>query len=154
MGHNDFNRKDLFTQHIRRMHSPPNPADADAFDATLESIRQRCWKSLRSPPPRSSCGYCLSPSSSSDTPEHQPGKEITFSGPASWDDRMEHVARHLEQGTAADEEREDVRLQEWMVGEGLLERVGGGWRVVGVGGRRRRGASGGKGEEDAVGEEE
>jgi len=41
-----------------------------------------------------------------------------------------------------------------MVGEGLLERVGGGWRVVGVGGRRRRGASGGKGEEDAVGEEE
>lgn len=67
---------------------------------------------------------------------------------------MEHVARHLEQGTAADEEREDVRLQEWMVGEGLLERVGGAWRVVGVGGRRRRGASGGKGEEDAVGEEE
>lgn len=156
MGHNDFNRKDLFTQHIRRMHSPPNPADADAFDATLESIRQRCWKSLRSPPPRSSCGYCPSAPLSSDASEQQPGKEVTFSGPASWDERMEHVARHLEQGTTADKEREDVRLQEWMVGEGLLERVGGGWRVVGVAGRRRRGASGGKGEgeEDAVGEEE
>lgn len=72
---------------------------------------------------------------------------------------MEHVARHLEQGTAAGEEREDVILREWMVGEGLLERVAGGWKVVGVGGRRRRGASGAKGvegdiEEDAVGEEE
>ena len=78
---------------------------------------------------------------------------------------MEHVARHLEQGTAANEEREDVGLRDWMIAEGLLERVEAGWAVVGVGGRRRRGGSKGdvggevgegegEGEEDAVGEEE
>lgn len=67
---------------------------------------------------------------------------------------MEHVARHLEQGTAAEPEREDIALRDWMLAQGLLQRVGSGWRVVGVGGRRRRGASGVMGEVDADGEED
>ena len=76
---------------------------------------------------------------------------------------MEHIARHLEQGKAVREEREDVGLRDWMIGEGLLERAAAGWRVVGAGGRRRKGGSkgdvgaeigDGEGEEDAVGEEE
>ncbi|KAI4122874.1 MAG: hypothetical protein LQ347_006351, partial [Umbilicaria vellea] len=43
-GFNEFNRKDLFTQHLRRMHSPARsapPTEQDAFDASLEGTRQR-----------------------------------------------------------------------------------------------------------------
>ncbi len=155
--HNDFNRKDLFTQHIRRMHGPSNAKDTAAFDATLESIRERCWMRLREPPPRSSCGYCLSssPSLTTNNQNHNHQQQpLTFTGPTSWDERMEHVARHLEQGTAAEPEREDIALRDWMLAQGLLQRVGSGWRVVGVGGRRRRGASGVMGEVDADGEED
>ncbi|KAL8940359.1 MAG: hypothetical protein Q9211_002325, partial [Gyalolechia sp. 1 TL-2023] len=105
--HNGFNRKDLFTQHIRRMHAPVSPAHSsvkDAFENTLDAIQRRCWIPLRDYPPKSICGYCAPHSSRSTntstgvaSPDHISGgavavrKPITFSGKGSWADRMEHV---------------------------------------------------------------
>ncbi|EME39743.1 hypothetical protein DOTSEDRAFT_94778, partial [Dothistroma septosporum NZE10] len=88
---NDFNRKDLFIQHVRRMH----PAAASRTEATsslpkagkdnesmqaLQDAANRCYKALRHPPQQSCCLFC----------------DQQFTGNGSWDDRMEHVGRHLE----------------------------------------------------------
>ena len=48
--YNEFNRKDLFTQHVRRMHGPGKTASKvanDAFEDALEATRQRCWRHQR-----------------------------------------------------------------------------------------------------------
>ncbi|KAL2367904.1 hypothetical protein RJ035_000582 [Blastomyces gilchristii] len=110
---NDFNRKDLFTQHQRRMHSPwassnrvsPSKQEQDAFDKSLEKVRKRCWIERRKAPRRSICTFC--------------GRE--FSGTYCWDDRMEHVGKHY--GKRDVETCEDVALREWAVQEGVLKPV-------------------------------
>lgn len=136
-GYNDFNRKDLFTQHVRRMHGPaiaPSGNGMDASDASLEVIRQRCWVSLRETPPASICGFCAHGGRT----DPDRGTLVTWDSPGSWDDRMEHVGRHLEKNEAGEAEDEDVGLREWMLREKLLTRDGaGGWLVVGCGGRKR-----------------
>ncbi|KAA6414407.1 MAG: hypothetical protein FRX48_01156 [Lasallia pustulata] len=115
---NEFNRKDLFTQHLRRMHFPPRSASAEreAFEASLEATRRRCWIKTRDPPPSSVCGYCCN----GDRDIGGLKNESVFEGPESWDERMEHVGRHMERGHAGREWREDVVLREWMVREGLI----------------------------------
>lgn len=128
-GFNEFNRKDLFTQHLRRMHAPARSAPAaekGAFEASLEETRQRCWIKTREPPQASVCGYCC------DGDREMGGmkSEGMFEGPDSWDERMEHVGRHLERGHAGREWREDVGLREWMVREGLIVWDGEGGRWV------------------------
>ncbi|KAL8745447.1 MAG: hypothetical protein Q9190_002408 [Brigantiaea leucoxantha] len=169
--HNDFNRKDLFTQHLRRMHGPGSSAsktEQERFGRELEDIKRRCWKPLRETPRKTVCGFCASASASSASASASASssssgglkkKEYVFEGSGSWDDRMEHVGRHLEKGD--DDEVEDVGLREWMVAEGLLEHVvGGGWRVYGSGAGRRRGRGCGSGsisgkqEEEDIGEED
>ncbi|OJD26659.1 hypothetical protein ACJ73_01958 [Blastomyces percursus] len=108
---NDFNRKDLFTQHQRRMHSPwassnrvsPSKQEQDAFNKSLEKVRKRCWIERRKAPRRSICNFC--------------GWE--FSGTYCWDDRMEHVGKHYEKRDV--ETCEDIALREWAVQEGVLK---------------------------------
>lgn len=140
-GFNEFNRKDLFTQHVRRMHGPPTSAsrtEKDAFDASLDAVRERCLISLRDSPPRSICGFCNSPAKANTRPDGvaaHGSRDVVFEGHSAWDERMEHVGKHLERGEGA--EMEDEGLREWMVGEGLVTRENGKWRVVGCGGRRR-----------------
>ncbi|MCJ1323300.1 hypothetical protein MMC15_008656 [Xylographa vitiligo] len=124
--YNEFNRKDLFTQHLRRMHSPPTSCsqhEKDRFKASLEAACTRCLIDIRSPPPYSSCGYC---------PVGQQG--TVFKGLGLWEARMEHVGRHLESGHGEEKQWvEDTVLREWMIAEGLVERVGGGeLRLVGL----------------------
>ena len=87
------------------------------------------------------------------------GKEVVFEGTGAWDERMEHVGKHLEAGETG--EREDESLRDWMVSQGLVGKEKGAWRVVGCGGRRRgRGANdagadkGGRDGEGADGEED
>ncbi|RJE17253.1 C2H2 finger domain protein, partial [Aspergillus sclerotialis] len=101
---NDFNRKDLFTQHQRRMHAPwmvrgdkrqPSEEEKDIFERSLEDVRARCWVEQRKPPGRSQCGFC--------------GR--VFCGPTSWDERMEHVGRHFEKDEFLSEEVEDMDLR-------------------------------------------
>jgi hypothetical protein len=120
---NDFNRKDLFTQHQRRMHAPwlqhnqrrtATEAESAAFDESLDEIRQRCWHQLRHPPHQSHCGFC---------------REL-FVGAGSWDARMEHVGRHFEREDHLGEELEDLSLREWGLREGVLTIVGGKCRLA------------------------
>lgn len=176
--HNDFNRKDLFTQHVRRMHGPlPTApgAEKERFEEGLEEVRRRCWKSLHEAPPRSVCGFCAgakrrseeetAPSSKEGVVEgegegEEEKKVPVFEGKAAWEERMEHVGRHLE-GQAMEGEDEDVELREWMVKEKLLSWEKGAWRVVGVAeakkqpGKGTRGQVGASdGDEDAEGDDE
>lgn len=155
-GHNEFNRKDLFTQHVRRMHGPRQPgsmrrnvtsAETNEFDEKLEAIRQRCWVQLRTKPPRSFCGFCRFKQEQYQKQQHdriinglvvQSGSEevndVIFDGECAWDDRMEHVGKHLERGET--EEVEDDVLRQWMADQGLLLKKDGQWEVVGCGSRR------------------
>lgn len=154
-GHNEFNRKDLFTQHVRRMHGPRQPgsqrrngasAEMNEFDEKLDAIRQRCWVQLRSKPPRSFCGFCRfkqeqyqkQHDQNINSLEVQSGldrvNDVIFDGDSAWDDRMEHVGKHLERGET--EEAEDDVLRQWMADQGLLLKKNGQWEVVGCGSRR------------------
>jgi hypothetical protein len=106
---NDFNRKDLFTQHLRRMHSPwparhePTQEEQNEFENSLEEVRRRCWQTQRQPPQRSRCGFC----------------DRSFEGPQSWEERMEHVGKHYEQRSVRPE-AEDPELREWALHEGII----------------------------------
>lgn len=122
---NDFNRKDLFTQHQRRMHAPwlasgrrraPTGAEHAAFEESLDDVRRRCWHGLRQPPSHSHCGFC---------------REV-FSGEGSWDVRMEHVGRHFERDEpqSMGEAVEDLSLREWGLREGILVLVDGQCRLA------------------------
>ena len=119
---NDFNRKDLFTQHVRRMHAPGpkmSRPERERWEAGLEDLRQRCWVKSRETPEKSECGFCGSDGAA--------GKKVVFEGAGSWEERMEHVGRHFEKGEGTRLSwKEDVGLRDWMVSEGLLERVGDG----------------------------
>ena len=115
--YNDFNRKDLFTQHHRRMHTPwdlskePSAKVRLEFEESLENVRRRCWRERRAPPQRSTCGFC--------------GR--VFEGPDIWDERMEHVGKHFE-GRHVDDfdvenmvEEEDEDLRNWAIKEGIVK---------------------------------
>ncbi|RGP68126.1 c2h2 finger [Fusarium longipes] len=86
-----FRRKDLYTQHIRRMHAPPEVAQADKKDKSFspdwiiqekelqdKAIRQRCTLPVFMRCPAKGC------------------LTVFDNGPRTWDNRMEHVAIHLE----------------------------------------------------------
>jgi hypothetical protein len=126
-GHNDFNRKDLFTQHWRRMHLPASfgagkyenaaPARKEEFDRDMEEVRARCWVVRREGPRRAQCGVC--------------GK--AFEGIGAWEERMEHLGRHFERGERGEGDgvKEDEWLTEWAVGEAVVTDLGarGKWLV-------------------------
>lgn len=122
---NDFNRKDLFIQHVRRMHPvTPEAKKADSKsrpvrvrgghkeDAEEERIlaktQRRCYREQRSPPAQSRCLFC----------------DQVFAGRNSWEERMEHIGRHME---AAKKDGivdpstwlVDVGTEEWLLREGL-----------------------------------
>ncbi|KAK0635621.1 hypothetical protein B0T17DRAFT_50624 [Bombardia bombarda] len=131
-----FNRKDLYTQHLRRMHMPPQVkksikqqhaalpsaafAAAAAAAAAASSKRSTTipeWEErLRSLQERALHERCKLPDNMQCPAV---GCEQTFNGQEAWDQRMEHVARHLE-GAAAHKEdpvvfggKGDPSLVEW-----------------------------------------
>jgi hypothetical protein len=91
-----FNRKDLYTQHVRRMHTPPavkksikNKKPTPEWDERLkamqnEAVRERCDLPVHMRCPAEGC-------------------QAEFTGASAWDERMEHVARHLEKAAAHQE---------------------------------------------------
>ncbi|USP76937.1 uncharacterized protein yc1106_04211 [Curvularia clavata] len=124
--HNDFNRKDLFTQHLRRMHAIPKDKSSHSAkefpvtESNLPEHQARCNRWLRDPPQHSSCLFC-----------HR-----TFEGENSWEERIEHVGRHLEKDHESRAEMLDVttwildeRLEQYLVEEGLVARDGSGWKI-------------------------
>ncbi|KAL2444518.1 hypothetical protein ABEF95_016968 [Exophiala dermatitidis] len=124
-GHNDFKRKDLFTQHCRRMHAPwvvagrgeeaAGKKERDNFEKELDDIRSRCWVDRRRPPGRSACGFCGE--TFADDEEDLKGQG------RSWEERMHHVGRHLEkQEVNVHEEEVDQGLREWAIAETIIRR--------------------------------
>jgi hypothetical protein len=124
---NFFNRKDLFTQHLRRMHLPKQGNDRSTAESQLlPVIWKRCYKVRREAPTKSTCGYC--------------GKE--FQGDGSWDDRMEHVGHHYEDSrnpVNPSDWKEDRDLISWMLKEGLIRRKDEDTTMVGQGESPRSG---------------
>ncbi|EMC93157.1 hypothetical protein BAUCODRAFT_36821 [Baudoinia panamericana UAMH 10762] len=115
---NDFNRKDLFIQHVRRMHPVPRDdkksptkvktqaasgrgGKVDAEEEALGEISRRCYKLLRSAPQRSGCLFAKC--------------AVSFDGSGSWDERMEHIGRHME--TAKKVEGDIVHPTAWRLDE-------------------------------------
>ncbi|OTB09121.1 hypothetical protein M426DRAFT_132920 [Hypoxylon sp. CI-4A] len=155
-----FNRKDLYTQHLRRMHIPaslkkqvkqrkPAPEwEAQERQHQDQAKRTRCNLPTHMRCPAFGCG-------------------ARFDGANAWDDRMEHVARHLEKAVAGSEQpiefggAHDDTLLDWATRPdiAIIERGGdkGRWKL-----RNPLRSSGGRmveitvdreGEEDAEGEE-
>ncbi|KAL5604244.1 hypothetical protein BROUX41_002224 [Berkeleyomyces rouxiae] len=113
---NEFNRKDLFTQHLRRMHAPfaikKNAGKADSrlqseWEATVKEMQQSCLVQRRLPPQRSACpkADCQS----------------IFEGSTSWDEWTEHVGRHMEKNEAQGMGI-DRNLAKWALDEHIIER--------------------------------
>ena len=138
----EFNRKDLFTQHLRRMHAPfavkrKNVKD-NAWEERVKHYQTSCLKVRRQAPIRLGCPVT--------------GCDAHFLGANCWDERMEHVAKHLEkavQGGPKVEQSNDESLLAWALKERVIERVPGGeLKLCGPGAWKDRE------DEDAEGEEE
>ncbi|SMY26862.1 unnamed protein product [Zymoseptoria tritici ST99CH_1A5] len=122
----NFNRKDLYFQHVRRMHAEElgsfdnrSHGDTSSEDAVvLHEAASRCYVKLRTPPPNSRCLFC----------------DDEFHGSGSWEQRIEHISGHLE---AAKKERRgvgnpsnwksDEAAHNWLVAEGLVVARGQTW---------------------------
>ena len=123
----DFDRKDLFTQHLKRMHGPSSSApraERMNFEASIEDAQKRCYMKLRDPPTDTVCPFC---------PDQPPFE--------SWDDRIEHVGKHLEKNDVdRNGESEDVTLRDWLAEAGYVQWKGQsqGWRLVDTGKKKKR----------------
>lgn len=158
-----FNRKDLYTQHLRRMHIP----------ATFKKqVKQRKptpeWETReRAHQDKAKRTRCELP-----TYMRCPARDCAarFEGPNAWDDRMEHVAKHLEKAVVGGGSEppiefggdDDGTLTEWATRAdvAIIERgERGRWRLRNPlkcnnnGGAAAAGTAMDDGEEDAEGEE-
>ncbi|KAL2196588.1 hypothetical protein P885DRAFT_38032 [Corynascus similis CBS 632.67] len=123
---NEFNRKDLFTQHLRRMHAPfaikKSISKGDSklqsdWDAHVKEMQTKCLVTRRQPPQRSACP--------------KPDCQSVFEGPGSWDEWTEHVGRHMEKGEAS-RMGVDRLLADWALDEGIIKDLGDGeYRLCG-----------------------
>lgn len=125
----EFNRKDLFTQHLKRMHAPPglklsNSKGGKAardWDEQIKHLQEDCKVVKRLPPNELHC--CVE------------GCEATFEGPNCWDERMEHVGKHLDLSANREldggekiivDQGQDSLLVDWAVEQGIVVRKSGG----------------------------
>ncbi|KAH8732858.1 hypothetical protein GQ44DRAFT_6915 [Phaeosphaeriaceae sp. PMI808] len=115
--YNDFNRKDLFTQHLRRMHAASkehrsrSQTEFPVNENNLSMHQARCFQSLRTPPQSSNCLFC----------------DKIFVGQSSWEERMEHVGRHLEKDRKGNVDMLDIslwnkdsKLEGYLLEQGLI----------------------------------
>lgn len=142
--YNDFNRKDLFTQHCRRMHGPtrnaalctsssttkngapmPTKEDEASFEQQLESIRRRCWHVRRRAPARSNCPFCSNVFDSSYYTQSNSSEGTMGAEEKAWEERMEHLGRHYEKDRECkkDVEELDEDLILWGLETGVLRRL-------------------------------
>nr|OQO22211.1 hypothetical protein B0A51_10279 [Rachicladosporium sp. CCFEE 5018] len=119
-GHNEFNRKDLFVQHAKRMHTlkssskvmpgnkkrtPVKSIKHETADIDLDELADQCCLSLRGLPENTCCLFC----------------DRVFEGPGSFEDRLEHEGTHLEgvkRGSnamvAVEDWRRDQGMEDWL----------------------------------------
>ncbi|KAK3945931.1 hypothetical protein QBC46DRAFT_444761 [Diplogelasinospora grovesii] len=109
-----FNRKDLYTQHLRRMHTPPGikksykaakkagttpsasgggGGEIAKWEEHIKKLQQRAEIKRCKLPEFMACpvGSCRQ----------------EFTGTEAWDQRMEHVARHLDRAASSSSEKEE-----------------------------------------------
>ena len=123
--YNDFNRKDLFTQHLKRMHQIhflTSALSQEGQEVSKEAVAEhvkRCYITIRTSPNSSECLFCTE----------------TFEGADSWEYRMDHIAKHLDEDKKNNTVqswkswREDVKLREWLRQERLIEKNGQSWKI-------------------------
>ncbi|KAG0638346.1 hypothetical protein HOY80DRAFT_1016453 [Tuber brumale] len=127
---NTFNRKDLFTLHVKRMHSTTVTTPEG-----LSDMVERCKRQRRKPPAWEKCEHC--------------GRKWTRE---EFGEKMEHIGGHLEMdaggGKAEGAEQGwkiDNEFIEWAVEEGIVERADlEKEKAVGVGGVILGGGEGAK----------
>ncbi|KAF7873975.1 hypothetical protein EAF04_002647 [Stromatinia cepivora] len=131
---NEFNRKDLFTQHLRRMHAPfaikKALAKGDSklqleWETHVKEMQASCLVTRRQPPQRSACP--------------KPDCSNVFEGAGSWDDWTEHVGRHMEKGEA-NRLGVDKHLARWALDEAIIEPKGDGSNEYRLCGTEREGS--------------
>ena len=119
-----FNRKDLFTQHLRRMHAPPlrhANKEKSAWEDRIKDLQEICQQVNRQSPrvlrcPVAECG-------------------VHFGGSKCWDDYMEHVAKHLEKA-AVTKDAPSVRHEieqlfvAWALQEGVINLLDGEYKLT------------------------
>ncbi|KAI9048400.1 hypothetical protein LZ554_007236 [Drepanopeziza brunnea f. sp. 'monogermtubi'] len=119
----EFNRKDLFTQHLRRIHAPASvkrkkSGSDPVWEEQIKLLQDACVVQKRQAPQNLRCPVR--------------GCGVLFKGAACWDDRMEHVGKHLENaaarsnsGDGSSEQTEvvDQSADELLVHWALKERV-------------------------------
>ncbi|KAG6040227.1 hypothetical protein E4U41_001204 [Claviceps citrina] len=117
---NEFNRKDLFTQHLRRMHAPFQIKRAISqgdghmqaeWESQVKDMQQSCLVTRRQPPQQAAC------------PKADCQK--SFEGHNAWDEWTEHVGRHMEKGEGP-VLGADKLLTRWALDEGIIESKGDG----------------------------
>jgi hypothetical protein len=120
-----FNRKDLYDCHVRRMHKYPTTKNQtlEEWECMLKALLRKSWHIRCSTPKYMEC-----PS---------PDCNLSFEGDDAWDQRMEHIARHMEM--AATGEADDIviggdndrTLIDWasLPEIGVIKRVNGEWEV-------------------------
>ncbi|KAF4457977.1 c2h2 finger [Fusarium albosuccineum] len=126
-----FRRKDLFTQHIRRMHAPEAVAKAGKKDKNLPADWVAKEKAMQTAAARQRC----------ELPTHMrcpaEGCRLEFNNhQKTWDNRMEHVAIHLERAANNEEPPVvfggvgDEALTDWASSVQVIEwGVMGGWKM-------------------------
>jgi len=138
-----FNRKDLYTQHMRRMHMPEQFKKKDkdkdkSKTKTLDGTRDQEWEDLLRRHQESALRTRCTLPEHMTCPAHSCSAE--FRGPEAWDQRMEHVARHLDRASQGTEppvifgsESDDACLVDWASREdvGIIERVNEKWVLRG-----------------------
>ncbi len=124
-----FNRKDLFTQHIRRQHVPvalKSIAARKGKDGSVEEKeRLEAWEK------KAQCDALFlrrQPLNDSTCPIR--GCKHTFTGRKGWDDRMEHLGKHAEKGECSGQDLDTGGLREWALKTGVLDHFNGDWRFL------------------------
>lgn len=119
-----FNRKDLYTQHLRRMHTPSgvkrsnNNKAPRAITTTGSETSSSDWEEqIRTHQSHAHRERCKLPTQMDCPANHC---EHSFSGADAWDQRMEHVAKHLEKAATGAEDPvvfggpTDPTLMDWV----------------------------------------
>lgn len=119
-----FNRKDLFTQHVKRMHEPTmfrQLGRGGGGGTGVKSKEFEEWIKCQQEKARFDTGRLALHESF--CPKE--GCKQSFGGRKGWDDRLEHIWKHFERGECNGTDMGDGGLKEWAVTNGVVENVGG-----------------------------
>ena len=121
---NDYGRKDLFLEHMKRIHKNLYSTQLSGEQAKihLDKLQKRARLTLRHHPRRTSCPCC---------------NQVW----TDFDGWLEHIAKEMELNPGRCDDFCDAELQQWMIHQELLEPQGRGkWKLEGA--TRSRGPAG------------